>query len=403
MKKTAFILFAAALACAVAAMTTGCRTGGPTMSPSAINAALASTNHVGAAIQGGSQISSMMDADSVIGSFRDVAMQASKSGTEMSLTAVGHGASKQPNVHRESKATEKLTNSLASAIKAAKSGGTDPQALARFGADLVGGLVELSEEAANPPAADDASLIGFDLKIGPGANIAGVAVSGELARTRIETVKASRSTYSRTASSDTTESNTPAGIKAIAEAMIAVRPPNSPAAVVGGSPKPGAQPEAETPDTAVTPGDSGTGEPSDMTPAERAAAWYPSALMTDKPGNPAVETALWKPAGEKTGKLAIHLPHSALGKIIKCTVDDEADTVGQLGNGWRPLCRFSKPGGSYSGAVTVVSETGTWTAKNPKPSARANLDFKLSKPVSEMPAVTPVATNSTGVATAPGE
>ena len=403
MKKTAFLLFATALACAVAAMTTGCRSTNRGFNPPSITATLSATNHIGAAIQGGNQISAMMDKDAVLAVYKDVAMQAAKSGTEMSLTSVGHGASKQPNVQRESKATEKLTNSLANAIKAAKSGGNDPQALAKFGADLVGGLVELSEEAANPPAADDASLLGFDLKVGPGANLAGIAVAESLSRTRIESVKASRSTYSRVQTTDTQESNTPAGIKEITGAMVELQKLNSPAGVVAGSQKPGL-PEAATPAPVPPPGDA-TGEPTDMTPAERVELWYPSANHTDKPGFPASETALWKPISDSNGKLAIHLPHSALGKVIKVTVDDEASNVGQTGNGWRPLLRFSKPGGSYSGTVTVLSETGTWTAKNPNPAQRANLEFKKATPASELPpAVTPAEPTSEGEdAAAPGE
>lgn len=261
MKRIAFAIFAA-LAFA------GCRTSQRGFSPPSITATLSATNHVGAAISGGNQISAMLDKDAVLATYRDVAMMAAQSGTEMSLTSIGHGASKQPNVQRESKATEKLTNSLASAIKAAKSGGNDPQALAKFGADLVSGLVELSEEAANPPASDDTSLLGFDLKVGPGANLAGIAVAETMARTRIETVKAARSTYSRVNTTDTQESNTPAGIKEITGAMVELQKLStggaaSPAPATPGN-SAGAGSGGVTP-SPVAPDSSGSGavEPSD--------------------------------------------------------------------------------------------------------------------------------------------
>ena len=259
----AHILATAALAAIIA---TGCRTRAPSMSPPAINATLSNSNRVGSAISDGNQISAMMDKDAVLAIYKDVAMTAAQSGTEMSLTSIGHGASKQPNVARESKATEKLTNSLASAIKAAKSGGNDPQALAKFGADLVGGLVELSEEAANPPAADDTSLLGFDLKVGPGANLAGIAVAETMARTRIETVKAARSTYNRVQTTDFQESNTPAGIDSITAAMVALEKlKQSPAQVAPpASSKPGDDPPAIVPPSS---GGTGAGEPSTGRPS----------------------------------------------------------------------------------------------------------------------------------------
>lgn len=400
-----YIIATAALAAIIA---TGCRTRAPSMSPPAINATLSVSNRVGSAISDGNQISAMMDKDAVLAAYKEVAMTAAKAGTEMSLTAIGHGAAKQPNVQRESKAAEKLTNSLASAIKAAKSGGNDPQALAKFGADLVGGLVELSEEAANPPAADDTSLLGFDLKVGPGANLAGIAVAKTMSDTRIETAKAARSTYSRINTIETNESNTPAGIDAITAAMVELQKlQNSPAPVAPPATVAPGNPQGDDPTPAVPPSSGAVGA-GDLSPQARLEAWYPSALKTDKPGFKPDESGLWKPgvgAAENmrtsNGKLAIHTPHSKLGRVIKIVVDDEASNVGQTGNGGRPLFRFSKTGGAYSGKVTLITDKGTWTATAANPAARCSLDFKLATPASALPPATPIP--STGGAAAPGE
>ncbi len=267
MKKTAFLLFAAALACAMAAALTGCATKrGGGLSPASQTAGLSMTNRVGVSIGNGQQVSGMMDKGSVLDSYAAVASAAIASKQEVAIIALNHGADKQPNV-KDDKQTEKvLQDVLASGIAAAKSGGSEAE-LAKAGIEIVKGLAKLGKPEAEPTA-DNSSATVFALFAGQGANSAGVGAMAEGRMTRVEAIRAARSSVETVIRDSYKETVTADGLKtmtALAKMQAEIekaKATNSPAAVVGGSQKPGSKPEDATP-AAVPPGESGAGEPSD--------------------------------------------------------------------------------------------------------------------------------------------
>lgn len=76
------------------------------------------------------------------------------------------------------------------------------------------------------------------------------------------------------------------------------------------------------------------------------------------------QTFLWKPAGEKTGKLVVLIPARLLADA--CTVGTEKGSGVGRHNGNREHFRYGKPGSAYGRNVPVVcsyqgAETGRWT------------------------------------------
>lgn len=375
MKKTAFLLFAAALACAMAAALTGCKSGpGTRFSEATIGHGFAATNRAGVVISGGQQMNTLLGGDGAFSDWKSVAETAAASGQEFSLTVIGHGASRQPDVKREStnakKAQDAFGNFVAKAASGDKAGAAESMGEAMFYGSAY------AAEMANPPQADEAGFVGAYAAVGPGANLSGLGVAAELRQTRVESIRASRANYSSSvtyAPQDITTTNGTAQINAalpyLADAykakLAADAAKNSPAAVVGGSQKPGSTPEDATPAPAAPPGSAGTGEPIADTPAARVAAMYPGMRLGGGNDGAASERSLWKPASDNSGDLVVVLPHSAMGKILSMTVGGETVAPDSIGNGWRPHLRFSKPGGAYSGPFTIRTSEGDWTGTAP--------------------------------------
>lgn len=422
MKKTAFLLFAAALACAMAAALTGCKSGpGTRFSEATIGHGFAATNRAGVVISGGQQMNTLLGGDGAFSDWRSVAETAAASGQEFSLTVIGHGASRQPDVKREStnakKAQDAFGNFVAKAASGDKAGAAESMGEAMFYGSAY------AAEMANPPQADEAGFVGAYAAVGPGANLSGLGVAAELRQTRVESIRAARANYSSTvtyAPQDITTTNglqtVNAALPVLADAykakLAADAAKDSPAAVVGGSPKPGSTPEAETPAPAAPPGDAGTGEPSDSTPAARVAAMYPGmrlgggnyeekkmpdGTVVRGKAKPASERSLWKPDSDNSGDLVVVLPHSAMGVIKSMTVNGETVAPDSIGNGWRPHLRFSKPGASYSGAFTIRTSEGDWTGTAP--------GGKRTEPIPMKKASGPLSVSDlqAGDAAAPGE
>lgn len=216
MKTTASILFGLALVCALAASTTGCATRSGGLSPATINSGLASSNRVGVAIANGQMVSSIMDKDSVLGAYADVAKAAISNGQEVALIGLSHGADKKPNVETTSKTEETLQDVLAQGIKAAKSGGSEAE-LAKAGIGIVKGLAKLSSGDDAAPAADNSSANVFALFAGTGANAAGVGAMAEGRMTRVEAIKAARASSVTTTTDTRTETVSADGLATIRE------------------------------------------------------------------------------------------------------------------------------------------------------------------------------------------
>ena len=394
------IIATAALA---AILATGCMTKRGGITADTARETFAMTNRAGVVISGGSQASAMFAADGALGEWVEVAKAAAENGSEFSIIGIGHGANKQPDVKRESSSMKKAQDAFASGIAAAATGDKAGAAKNLGEAAILGAAY--AAEMANPPAADDQSLSGFHAAVGPGANLSGVAVANEMGETRVAAIKAARASYQTVTRYEAEDVTTKDGLDTLAKlapiyAEIA-KAKQSPAPVA----PPASSDKGDDPAVAVPPS-SGNGGAGDLsTPAARVAAMYPGLRLGGGNEGAASERSLWKPVSDSNGKLAVVLPHSAMGKIISMTIDGETVRPDSIGNGWRPHLRFSKPGSAYSGAFRIETSEGAWTGTapggkrtEPIPMQKASGPLKVSDMTPE-PAETPKA----GEAAAPGE
>ncbi len=383
------------VAAALALFGSGCRNGNrsPSFDTAMLNAMGSQSNRVMTVVQGGRQASSMFDKESVLPAFAETAREAIKAGQEVSISSGVYGglrgAKIDKSVDRDTLVQDGVSKVVAASLMTAKNGGAPTDAAASLFAAGGKSIFEGMTGGDDGPASDESGLQFLTLSAGPDAN----KYHSENVRAGFATRQAvaladrpSMTSVEKIVEKDITTSN---AWNAITTALILSSERDQDSEDAG---KPfvddpltyGTQPA--TPDKPATFGNGTLG---------RVRSWYPSTSLgggnTDAIARGVGHVFLWKPVSESNGKLAIHTPNDL--HVTSITVGEEKkSTPDGIGNGYRPLWRFSKPGSAYGAPVRVtlnIADGRSHVVTVPNGGQRWSDDLPISTPVVVEPMPTP--------------